>query len=157
MSHHAVWRGPAGRLGVVMQGQRLAAIERLAPGPEKVPMDPSTRCVLDQLQAWFEDPNAGFELELVPAPTRFQAGLRQALLSTVLGQIVTYGGLARTLGSSPRAVGAACGVNPVPIVVPCHRVVAAHGWGGYGGEGANSQAAAFKRWLLEHEARAPPR
>ena len=63
---------------------------------------------------------------------------------------MTYGELARRVDSAPRAIGQACRRNPVPIVVPCHRVVAASGVGGYAGELAG-MALEMKRWLLRHE------
>jgi len=65
------------------------------------------------------------------------------------GEVRTYGELARALGSSARAVGQATGANPWPVLVPCHRVVAAQGLGGYVGWHAPGRA--VKRWLLRHE------
>ncbi|MBK1727179.1 hypothetical protein CKO13_09135 [Halorhodospira neutriphila] len=76
--------------------------------------------------------------------------MREALLELPVGQTVTYGALARRLGSSARAVGAGCRANPLPLLVPCHRVVAAGGPGGYAGARAGPLAA-FKAWLLERE------
>jgi methylated-DNA-[protein]-cysteine S-methyltransferase len=66
------------------------------------------------------------------------------------GTTHTYGDLARALASSPRAVGQAVGDNPIPIVIPCHRILAVHGLGGYmhGTEGFPLEV---KRWLLHHE------
>ena len=66
------------------------------------------------------------------------------------GLTQTYGELAAQIDSSPRAVGTACGKNPLPIVVPCHRVVAADGLGGFMG-GKQNDPLAIKRWLLAHE------
>ena len=66
------------------------------------------------------------------------------------GEVRTYGDLAKRLGSSARAVGQACGDNPVPIVVPCHRVVGANGIGGFA-HAADGYLVATKRWLLAHE------
>ncbi|MCP4042152.1 MAG: MGMT family protein, partial [Gammaproteobacteria bacterium] len=66
------------------------------------------------------------------------------------GETMTYGELARHLGSGPRAVGNACRSNPVPIVVPCHRVVSATGLGGFMGDTAG-EPMAIKSWLLRHE------
>jgi methylated-DNA-[protein]-cysteine S-methyltransferase len=66
------------------------------------------------------------------------------------GNTLTYGALAEQIGSNARAVGTACGKNPVPIVVPCHRIVAASGLGGFMG-GKREDPLAIKRWLLTHE------
>ncbi len=148
------WSSPAGRLLVRLDGGALATIARLDPGPERGPEDALGERVIAQLRAWFNDPRFAFDLPLTPAPTRFQQRLRAALLAIPVGDVITYGDLARELGSSPRAVGAACGANRVPIVVPCHRVVAANGLGGYGGSHAGADDVAFKRWLVEHEHRA---
>ncbi len=68
---------------------------------------------------------------IAPAKSPFQASLRQALLEIPFGEVRTYGDLAKLLGSSPRAVGQALGANPLPIMIPCHRIVAAHGLGGF--------------------------
>ena len=67
-----------------------------------------------------------------------------------IGQVVTYGELAKALDSSARAVAGACRANPIPILIPCHRVVAATGLGGYMGE-TGGEALAIKQWLLQHE------
>lgn len=151
MTTELIWRSPAGRLRIHLEGDAVAGIERLGPGPENVPTDALAARVLTQLRAWFSDPRCPFDLPLAPAPTRFQRRLREALLRVPVGDVVTYGQLARDLGSSARAVGAGCGANRLPIVVPCHRVVAADGLGGYGGAQGGAGDVAFKRWLLEHE------
>jgi methylated-DNA-[protein]-cysteine S-methyltransferase len=88
---------------------------------------------------------------LAPPRTAFQGRLRAALQALAPGQTVSYGGLAATLGSAPRAVAMAARANPFPLIVPCHRVVAADGPGGYAGAG-KGPLAAFKVWLLEREA-----
>ena len=66
------------------------------------------------------------------------------------GHVLTYGEIAAQLGSSPRAVGQACGNNPIPIVIPCHRVVAKSGMGGFMHHNGGF-ALDIKRWLLAHE------
>jgi len=71
--------------------------------------------------------------ELAAPKSKFQGRLRQALLDIARGQTCTYGELAKTLNSSPQAVGQALGANPLPILIPCHRVVAADGLGGFSG------------------------
>ena len=94
---------------------------------------------------------ATFDLPLAPRGTGFQQRVWRALAKIPFGETRSYGELARAIGrpSASRAVGAANGKNPISIIVPCHRVIAASGaLTGYAG------GLAAKRWLLEHEARA---
>ncbi|MFQ3622526.1 MAG: methylated-DNA--[protein]-cysteine S-methyltransferase [Acetobacteraceae bacterium] len=108
-----------------------------------------TRAVA-RLQAYFDGAEVAFDdLPLEPSGTPFQRRVWQAMRAIPRGQTRRYGDIARALGSSPRAVGAACGRNPLPILIPCHRVVGAAGaLGGYSGpEGAET-----KRFLLALEA-----
>ncbi|MFQ5488741.1 MAG: methylated-DNA--[protein]-cysteine S-methyltransferase, partial [Gammaproteobacteria bacterium] len=102
---------------------------------------------------YFDDPRQGFSLPLALAGTSFQRRVWQALCAIPPAETRSYGQLARELGSAPRALGGACRVNPVPIIVPCHRVLAANGLGGYGGASEGVRVA-LKRWLLEHEGHA---
>lgn len=80
--------------------------------------------------------------------TTFQQAVIGALRDVPYGEIITYGALARRIGRSAavRAVANACGTNPCPIIIPCHRVVAKHGLGGYSDGGVR-----VKEWLLRHE------
>lgn len=103
-----------------------------------------------QLDAYFRDPHFRFDLPLGEATSDFQARLRKQLLKVRPGKPETYGSLAKRLGSAPRAVGAALRANPVPLVVPCHRVVAANDLGGFSGH-RTGRLPAIKRWLLQHE------
>lgn len=107
-----------------------------------------------QLNAYFYCELRAFELPLGPRGTRHQRRVWRHMLDIPYGETRTYGEFARDLRSGPRAVGAACGRNPLPIIVPCHRVAAADGsLGGYSGRGG----LATKRFLLELEgARAIP-
>ncbi|WP_322099292.1 methylated-DNA--[protein]-cysteine S-methyltransferase [Haematospirillum sp. H1815] len=101
-----------------------------------------------QLQAWFDRRLENFDLPLATAGTAFTARVRDALCAIPFGATQTYGDLAQTVLSSPRAVGMACARNPLPILVPCHRVLAAGGHlGGYSAfDGLQSKA-----WLLHFE------
>ncbi|MFP4146527.1 MAG: methylated-DNA--[protein]-cysteine S-methyltransferase [Halorhodospira sp.] len=124
-------------------------ISEADPGPVQG-RHPAAVQAVATLERWIRDPSAPAGLPRAPAPTLFQERLRQALLAMPPGEVVTYGHLARQLGTSARAVGAGCRANPLPLLVPCHRVVAATGPGGYAG---NTQGVwvRFKRWLLEQE------
>ena len=111
--------------------------------------DPLAEEVASQLEAYFTGRLFNFDLPLAPPHSEFQAGIRQCMIDIPFGEMRTYGELAKDLGSASQAVGQACGANPIPIIVPCHRVVAAGGkLGGFsGGDGAPT-----KRKLLNHEA-----
>ena len=76
-----------------------------------------------------------FDLPLAPAGTAFEGRVWAAMQAIPYGETRCYGDLAEATGSAPRAVGRACGKNPIPIVVPCHRVLAKTGLGGYSGDG----------------------
>ena len=101
-----------------------------------------------QLDAYFDGRLKRFDLPLKPAGSRFQQAVWTRMRAIPYGAARTYGELAKSLGSVARAVGGACGKNPIPIVVPCHRVVGQGGrLGGYsGGDGL-----ATKRALLALE------
>jgi methylated-DNA-[protein]-cysteine S-methyltransferase len=105
-----------------------------------------------QLNEYFESHATDFDLPLALQGTLFQRRLWAELTRIPFGQTRTYGEIARLLGSSPRAVGQACRANPCPIVVPCHRVVAIKGLGGFAGDTSGCKLA-VKRWLLDHEGR----
>lgn len=104
-----------------------------------------------QLTDYFSGDRTDFDLPLAPPHTAFQGRMRAAMIAIPYGETRSYGDLAAALGSAARAVGQACGSNPIPIVVPCHRVLAAGG--ALGGFSAGS-GVATKRWLLAHEAAA---
>ena len=108
------------------------------------------REAMDQLAAWFEGRLSEFDLPLEPLTTPRGEAHRAAIRDIPRGETASYGALARQLGSSPRAVGQACRRNPVPIIIPCHRVVGAGGAIGHfsAGEGVKT-----KLWLLQHEGR----
>lgn len=107
--------------------------------------------VLQGLRYYFEtDPACRFDFPLRLTGTPFQHRVWGALLGIPAGEVCTYGRLAAQLRTSPRAVAAACRVNPCPVVVPCHRVVAANGLGGYCGA-TRGPHLKIKKWLLAHE------
>jgi len=112
---------------------------------------PLLREACDQLQDYFDGKRMSFNLPLTPEGSNFQKRVWAALCAIPPGETRSYADIARTIGSAPRAVGGANGANPIPLFIPCHRVIAADGsLGGYsGGDGP-----ATKRFLLDHESRA---
>jgi len=101
----------------------------------------------DQLNAYFDGDLETFDLPLAPGGTAFQQKVWQAMQAIPFGDVKTYGAIAKEIGSAARAVGMGCGANPIPVLIPCHRVVAGNGLGGYSGEGGLGT----KQHLLEHE------
>ena len=88
-----------------------------------------------QLEAYFAGTLTRFDLPLCPAGSNFEHQVWSAMQKIPYGETACYGDLAAKIRSVPRAVGGACGKNPIPIVIPCHRVLAKSGLGGYSGEG----------------------
>jgi methylated-DNA-[protein]-cysteine S-methyltransferase len=105
---------------------------------------------VEQLERYRDDVDTRFDLPLAIEGTEFQRRLWQALCEIPRGRTLTYGELARRLAAEPRAVGQACGDNRLPIVIPCHRVVAADGIGGFA-HTTSGYLVEAKRWLLAHE------
>ena len=109
---------------------------------------PLLQTVRDQLDAYFAGELRVFDLPLDPSGTTFRRRAWLELANIPYGEVLTYGELAARLDSGARAVGGACGTNPIPIILPCHRVVAAGGRiGGYSG----ADGPASKRFLLSLE------
>jgi methylated-DNA-[protein]-cysteine S-methyltransferase len=106
----------------------------------------------EQLHAFFDGELMAFDLPLAPAGTGYQRRVWQALYAIPYGATRSYRDIARVAGGSPRSAGQANARNPIPIIIPCHRVVATTHLGGYSGGGG----LATKRWLLALESRVHP-
>ena len=105
-----------------------------------------------QLAEYFAGERQAFDLPLAPAGNAFYQDVWRLMRQIPFGRTATYGDLARQLDSAAQPVGSACGANPIAILIPCHRVVAASGLGGFsGGAGVES-----KRFLLHHEGALEP-
>ena len=151
--YNARLKTPFATLGIIASETHLLHVHFL-------PMDvmakaPKTNTVAHlasvQLMAYLDNPAFKFDLPLKLAGSKHQVDVWQAMRKIAAGDTQTYGELSAGIHSSPRAVGTACGQNPVPIVIPCHRVVAANGLGGFMG-GKQNESLSIKRWLLAHEA-----
>ncbi|HKI60216.1 MAG TPA: methylated-DNA--[protein]-cysteine S-methyltransferase [Mariprofundaceae bacterium] len=126
-THHFRYRSPVGTIGLELAGDVCI---RVMPGKIKAPDCSPDHPVALWLRAYFMGTH--LPLPATAAPTSdFQARLRSALREIPCGELRTYGELAQMLNSSPRAVGQALGANPLPILIPCHRVIAANGLGGF--------------------------
>lgn len=120
--------------------------------PRILPRTPLARRVCAELRAYFRNPRAAFTVPVAGGGSVFQNAVWKSMRRIPSGTVRSYGELARQLKTAPRAVGGACRANPVPIVVPCHRVVSATGLGGFMGA-TGGRAMQIKRWLLAHERR----
>ena len=153
-AYDAILDAPPCRLGARFSGEALTRLDFLGADVHvSRSLDSRAAHLASQLDAYWINPEHEFDLLFVPAGTPFQLRVWRALLSIPRGEPTTYGALARQLGTAARAVGQACGSNPLPIVVPCHRVVAAHGLGGFMHASAGAPLE-VKSWLLRHESQA---
>lgn len=146
---------PPCRLGATFTGEALTRLDFLPiDAPVSGQADHRARHLADELDAYWRNPAHEFDLLYVPVGTPFQLRVWRALLAIAPGQPTTYGALAKQLGTAARAVGQACGANLLPILIPCHRVVAAKGLGGFM-HASSGVPLDVKTWLLAHERAAP--
>ena len=155
MRWDAVIEFPKMKVAVATRDDRVAGIRYLPLlSDSKAPENALAERAVRQLERYREDPDAKFDLPLLVEGTGFQRRLWAALCEIPRGRTLTYGEMARKLGGtdfeSARAVGQACGDNRLPIVIPCHRVVAAGGIGGFA-HASGGYLLDIKRWLLQHE------
>ena len=150
----ACLRAPFATLGITATDTHVTGIRYLAPSVAARAPRRNTIAYLAcvQIQSYLDDPRFEFDLPLKLAGTRHRLAVWEAMQRIRAGKTRTYGELALELGSSARAVGGACGANPIPLVVPCHRVIAAGGaLGGFMGARSEGFELGIKRWLLDHE------
>lgn len=140
------FNSPVGILSLFEIDQAVCALEWGRP-PEDIP-SPFLAEAINQMNDYFDGKRKDFDLTFKPVGTHFQLRLWKSLQEIPFGTVITYGDLAKKLNSSPRAVGMACAQNPIPIFIPCHRVIASDLYlKGYSGEGGIKT----KQFLLEHE------
>jgi len=145
---------PKMKFAVSTRDGRVAGIRYLPPDADLVaPANALAERAARQLERYREDPDVKFDLPLLIEGTQFQRRLWLALCEIPRGKTLTYGEMARKLEGEARAVGQACGDNKLPIVIPCHRVVAADGIGGFA-HATDGYLIEAKRWLLLHESSA---
>ena len=147
----AVVAAPTFCLGVRCDEAEILALEFLPPRAEQAPTSALAAEAGRQLRAYLADADFALCLPLQPAGTRFQRRVWEQIAQIPSRQTRSYGDVAKAIKSAPRAVGQACGANPYPVVVPCHRVIAAGGGlGGFARQGGDFFLD-VKRWLLAHE------
>lgn len=147
----AVLALPFGPLGIECNDDHLTALRFLPlETPEMAPTSALAEHASKAVQAWLDDPEQPHALPLAAQGTAFQNRVWREIATIRSGETQTYGALASRLCSAARAVGGACGANPFPLLVPCHRVVARHGLGGFAGD-VDGHLIRVKQWLLRHE------
>ncbi len=149
----AIVPAPFGALGIRTEAGALRELVYLPPRfEEKEPQDPLSEQVARQLARYFAEPDFRFDLKLAEVGTAFQRKVWGAIAAIPRGDVLTYGEVAKLIQSAPRAVGQACGANWYPLVIPCHRVIASGGLGGFSHHDDESGFhLGVKRWLLKHE------
>lgn len=145
---------PFGPLSVSCEGDAVTAISFLPAGHAGPAQSAFARRVEAELNGYFNDPQFVFTVPVRLTGTPFQQRLWRALRAIHAGEVRRYGDLSAQLDSSARAVGGACRHNPIPLIVPCHRVVSATGDGGFAGA-VDGPLLTIKRWLLRHEGASP--
>lgn len=149
----AIVPAPFGAIGIRTDAGHISELVYLPPQfGEKAAQDAAAELGAVQVARYLADPDFAFDLPLSKVGSAFQQRVWAAIAAIPRGSVRTYGQVASTIGSAPRAVGQACGANWFPLVVPCHRVTAS---GGLGGFSNNDDEHGFhlgvKRWLLTHE------
>lgn len=149
----AIVAAPFGAIGIRTEAGAVRELVYLPPHfAAKPPTDALSERAAAQVERYFAEPDFRFDLPLADAGTAFQKKVWAAIAAIPRGEVLTYGAVARRIRSAPRAVGQACSANWFPLAIPCHRVTAAAGIGGFSGR---DDAAGFhvgvKRWLLAHE------
>lgn len=144
---------PFGAVGVRSASGALCEMVYLPPSvAPQAPRDTLGERTAAQLACYWDDPDFRFTLPLAVVGTSFQQKVWTAIAAIPCGTVLTYGDVARRVASAPRAVGQACGANWFPLVIPCHRVTAASGLGGFSHQNdEDGFHLGVKRWLLAHE------
>lgn len=150
-AYAAVIEFPRMRVGISIRDEMLTGIRYLPADTRLVaPSGVLAERAARQIERYRDDPDAVFDLPLRVVGSSFQRDVWNQISAIPRGRTRTYGDLARRIGGEARAVGQACGDNPFPIVVPCHRVVAADGLGGFSHH-VDGYLLEAKKWLLKHE------
>jgi methylated-DNA-[protein]-cysteine S-methyltransferase len=149
--YQAKYPAPFAVLGIRTAAGVLTGIDYLPRAAAPLaPLDRIAVRVCRQIERYLADPEFRFDLPCDPPGTMFQSRVWREISTISAGSTLTYADLARRLGTSPRPVGGACGANRIPLVIPCHRVVATNGIGGFM-HTRRGFPLEVKRWLLRHE------
>jgi methylated-DNA-[protein]-cysteine S-methyltransferase len=152
----AVISAPFGKLGIkTAVHEKSLMVSEIFYVAKHVPLLKSQNALAqeaaNQINRYFTNPDMQFDLPMIPKGSFYQNKVWQQIAQIPLGKVTTYGDLAKKLNSAPRAIGGACGANPYPLIVPCHRVVSATGIGGFAQQDEEGYHRNIKTWLLQHE------
>ena len=149
-NYDAVISAPFGAVGICAQDDFLTEVALLPDAQaEKSSSNGFAQSVANQIRQYFSNPQTSLNVPFAVRGTPFQKRVWQAIAAIPCGQTLTYGELAEKVGSGPRAVANVCGANQVPLLIPCHRVVAKNGLGGF--MQGKENGLKVKKWLLSHE------
>ncbi|UVW28174.1 methylated-DNA--[protein]-cysteine S-methyltransferase [Massilia sp. H6] len=153
ISFNAIVPAQFGAIGIRTQDGRVRELVYLPPSYAEHAADNAVAAqAVEQVARYLHDPDFRFDLPLFEAGTDYQRRVWAAICAIPRGKVTTYGQLAKLISSAPRAVGQACGANWFPLVIPCHRVTASSGLGGFANQDdENGFHLSVKRWLLRHE------
>jgi methylated-DNA-[protein]-cysteine S-methyltransferase len=147
--YDAVVSAPFGAVGISIHDEQVATELLFGKHALKKATHPLVEQVTSQITAYFNNPNHRFDLPLALNGTPYQQRVWQVIRTIPAGQVLTYQALAQQLDSGARAVANACGANHLPLLIPCHRVVAKNGLGGF--MRGHEQGPFIKTTLLQHE------
>lgn len=144
---------PFGSVGVVLKNKKVYEVSFLPNlGIKRDGNDVVAQEVSRQIHAYFMNSSMKLDFPVADLGTSFQKRVWKEMRNIPAGKTLTYGELAKKIGTSPRAIGNACAKNPLVLYYPCHRIVAKNSIGGFSGE---TDATGFflniKYWLLSHE------
>lgn len=149
-----ILKTPLGYLSISMSDSSVSSVDFLKNKKSIGNLDGAlSKKTTKQIENYFQNPKKKFDLPLELNGTPFQKRVWRALQKIPAGEVRTYGQIAKQLKTASQAVGNACRANPVPIIIPCHRVVSATGLGGYMGK-VSGKSTDIKQWLLDHEQQA---
>ena len=152
-TYSAILASPLGPLGIQLDNNQLTKLVFLAEDSDILPTSQQSSTIKQialELNRYFEHPQHIFSLPFSLKGSAFQQRVWQALSRIPSGSTLSYGVLAKQLQTGPRAIGQACRTNPIPIIIPCHRIVASNCLGGYAGA-IGGRFLNIKEQLLKHE------
>lgn len=145
----AIVPAPFGAVGVMSRGLNLKIVLLPDSYEPVVSSDKTVMRVVQQIESYLANANNGFNLPMMLRGTPFQKSVWHEISAIPKGKVMTYDQIAKKIDSGARAVANACGENTLPLVIPCHRVVAQNGIGGFMQGDPNGLK--IKQWLLQHE------
>lgn len=147
----ATYLAPFAVLGIRTNGKAVTGLRYLS--GDVAPSRPTSSLaqeVVRQIERYLVEPDYVFDLPLEIVGSEFRKRVWKVMCEIPAGRTMTYGEVAERIGSAPRAVGGACGDNQIPLIIPCHRIVARNGIGGFMHTTGDIELG-IKRWLLAHE------